>query len=143
MYDRGELTLAEAEADPEIYDRLVAWVAFRGDTGFVPAAVEVQVYSNRHRYAGTIDRIGPFRGGVMSVLDIKTSASVNPIVALQLAAYQQAYNEGRKAAEKIRERWSVQLRADGTYRLDEYKDKADLSVFLSCLLLHNWKARNT
>ena len=78
--------------------------------------------------------------GVLAIIDIKTTAAMNPVTALQLAAYQEAYNAGRK--EKAQERWAVQLRKDGTYRLHQYKDRADLSVFLACVQIFNWKERN-
>jgi len=118
---------------------LDAWTQFRADTGFAPTAIEEQVYSERHRYAGTVDRVGPLKG-VLAIIDIKTTTAMNPVTALQLAAYQEAYNAGRK--EKAQERWAVQLRKDGTYRLHQYKDRADLSVFLACVQIFNWKERN-
>lgn len=142
MYDQGELTLDELKADPELWLYVKAWADFRQQTSFEPLAIEAPVYSRRHRYAGTIDRVGPIRG-VLSIIEIKTSAAVNPITALQLAAYQNAYNEGRSAAEKAKERWAVQLSGKGAYSLYQYKDAGDLSTFLACLQIHNWRGRWT
>ena len=142
LYDRDALTLEEMQADPLLEPYVRAWVKFRDDVLFIPEGIEVQVYSTRHRYAGTIDRIGKLRG-VPVVLDIKTGAALNPVTALQLAAYQVAYNELYPKA-KVKERWAVQLGADGKYRLYQYKDDAgDWSAFLSALTLYNWRRRNT
>lgn len=136
LWDRGEPFTARADLDPY----LNAWLKFLDDVGFEPVAIEQVVHHPRHRYAGTLDRVGAI-AGVMSVLEIKTSAILNPITALQLAAYKEAYNAGRPP-ERAKGRYAVQLRKDGTYRLHEYKDAADLSVFLACLLIHNWRLRH-
>ena len=112
----------------------------------MPLLVEHPVASERHLFAGTIDRIGTL-DGMLSIVDLKTSAAVNPLTALQLAAYQQAYNEAahRGASDPLRawaqKRFAVQLRPDGSYRLHEYKDAADWSTFLALLTSRNWRAR--
>jgi len=140
LYDRDTLTLEEVQADTVLEPYVRAWVKFREEAKFVPEGVEVQVYSVRHRYAGTIDRIGELRG-VRVVLDIKTGAALNPVTALQLAAYQVAYNE--RHAVRVKERWAIQLGADGKYKLHQYKDDAgDWSAFLSALNLYSWRRRN-
>ena len=136
LYDRDSLTLEEMQADTVLEPYVRAWVKFRDDVLFIPGAIELQVYSVRHRYAGTIDRIGELRG-VRVVLDIKTGAALNPVTALQLAAYQQAYNE-QHPSNKAKERWAIQLGADGKYKLHQYKDNAgDWSAFLSALTIYN------
>lgn len=140
LFDQNRLTLDEMEADPVLEPYVWAWVKFREDTKFIPEAIEVQVYSTRHRYAGTIDRVGLLRG-VRAIVDIKTSAALNPVTALQLAAYQTAYNE-QHLSDKAKERWAVQLGADGKYKIHQYKDPADWSTFLSALTLYSWRRRN-
>lgn len=140
----GHLMLA-ARGRPEILAYLKAWVKFREDTGFDPLVIEEPVYSFRHRFAGTVDRVGWLRG-TMVVLDIKTAASpgrLHPAVGLQLAAYEHAHNTGQDRLPKAKARYAVQLRPDGKYTLTQYTDKADLSVFLACLTLHNWRLRHT
>jgi len=142
LYDKDALTLEEMQADTVLEPYVWAWVKFRSEAQFVPEGIEVQVYSTRHRYAGTIDRIGKLRG-MPVVLDIKTSAALNPVTALQLAAYQVAYNE-RNPKAKVWERWAIQLGADGKYKLHQYKDNAgDWSAFLSALTLYSWRRRFT
>jgi len=140
LYDKDALSLEEMESDPVLEPYVWAWVKFRDDVLFIPEAIELQVYSLRYRYAGTIDRVGLLHG-VRAIVDIKTNASPNPVAALQIAAYQQAYNE-QHLSNKAKERWVVQLRSDGTYRLHEYKDPADWSTFLSLLTVYNWRKQH-
>lgn len=117
---------------------LEAWLLFRSDCRFTPLAIEERVFHRKHRFAGTLDRIGYINGG-LSVVDLKTGA-LYPEYALQTAAYKEAANDGRQG-EKIQGRWAVQLTDKGTYVLTPYTDKADFSVFLAAMTLNNWKAR--
>lgn len=119
------------------YDPYVcAWVAFKEDFDFQPDEVEQKVFHSTLLYAGTLDRVGVINGE-LSVVDIKTGA-IYPEYALQLAAYQAAANEGR-VGEKIKARYSVQLRDNGTYTVQKYESKADLSVFVAALSIYNWR----
>jgi hypothetical protein len=136
LYDMDDLDIETV--DIEIYPYLEAWIKFRGDTGFVPTAVEEQVFHKRHFYAGTLDRIGDLFGD-LALLDIKSGALM-PSVGPQTSAYMEAYNH--RNATKIKKRWVCQLNGDGTYRLKELKDREDFSVFLSTLTLHNWRIKN-
>ena len=125
---------------PEVVPYLDGWRRFLADTGFDVHAVEERACSRRHRYAGTIDRLGMLNGE-RCVIDIKTTATLNPQVGVQLAAYQVATNEGRPRADHYRKRFACQLRRDGSYRLEQYREAADWSVFLALLTLHNWRLR--
>lgn len=134
LWDEDDLDLATV--DPIIKPYLDAWVQFRGDTGFVVTAAEQIVYSERHRYCGTLDRQG-LLDGEPCVVDIKAVAVVSPVTALQTAAYCEAARTDRRL--KGARRAAVQLRRDGTYRWTEYDQGTDLSVFLSLLQLWNWR----
>ncbi len=55
---------------------------------------ELHVWSEKHRYHGTLDAIGFVDGGPEYILlDYKTSRKIYPEMALQLAAYANAYEE--------------------------------------------------
>lgn len=118
-----------------------AWRQFVADTGFtaVVDGIEARLYHMKFRYAGTADRIG-ILGGQAAVLDLKTSETLEPAYGVQLAAYQEAWNEANPKA-KITMRKAVQLRPDGTYRVETYRGADDFSVFLSCLTLYHWKEK--
>lgn len=127
--------LDEETVDEAVLPYLLAWRSFRGDSGFMPVAIEERIFCKRHFYAGTLDRIG-WLNGKRVLIDIKTgilTAAAGP----QLAAYQEAKNHRTK--DKVEKRYAVQLKGDGTYSLKEYTDPTDLTVFLALLTLHNWR----
>lgn len=130
--------LDEDSLDPMIVPYLEAWRQFKRDTRPVFHAIEQRVFSKRHWYAGTLDRIATLQGvrGI-SMLDIKTCVKVGKEVGPQTAAYAEAI-EGYR----ISNRFAVQLRPDGTYRLIPCKERSDWAVFHSALTLYNWKVQH-
>lgn len=127
--------------NPTVAPYLDAWKSFLADTQFEIHAVEQVVASKRHRYAGTLDRLGVLNGRRV-VIDIKTGATLKPVMGIQLAAYQAAVNEGKPRDEQYPYRFICQLRKDGSYKLQEYKDKADFTVFLALLTIHQWRTQH-
>ena len=80
---------------------------------FHPEFVEKKVWSNFHKYAGTVDALASF-GGKFGVLDIKTSTGFYPDYNLQTAAYVAALREEetKKALSLPREietRWILRV----------------------------------
>lgn len=110
-------------------------------------ASELRVFSPKFRFAGTLDILARGPKG-LALMDIKTSAIVSPITALQLAAYQHCVEEmtakeeifgadiGKKA--RIKERVCIWLTGDGEYELVHYKDPGDWNTFLCKLVSFNW-----
>lgn len=144
LYD--EDALDEASLPDELRGYVAAWDRFRSETGFEPEAIEERVYSRRYRFAGTLDRRGKFmslksvRPRYHCLLDIKATATLMPMTGPQTAAYAAAYEE--MSGDRIHRRFCVQLRDDGTYRLQEHDDPSDLSVFLAGATLENWRRRH-
>ena len=135
LHDIGELD--ENTVDAEWLPYLDAWRLFRFEHVTEWKLIESRVYHKTLGYAGTLDRFGTV-SGVQAVLDIKTSAAVYPSVGPQLSAYLHALKTMRTDIEKV-ERITVQLSADGKYKITKHKnDAADWSVFLSCLTIHNY-----
>ena len=131
MDDRGELD--EASLDPVIRPYVEAWRAFRRESGCVMVAVEELVYNPILRYAGTLDWRGRLNGR-HAIIDRKTGPC-QPWTGLQLAAYAAPFNEPH-------DRYGIQLKDDGRYKLTKYDDINDLAVFRSALILRNWKVNN-
>lgn len=132
--DRKQLDIKSL--DPALLPYLEAWRKFKKDfgiTGFLE--IEKQVYSKQWGYAGCLDRLTYN----LALIEIKTSTTIPITAGLQMAGYQQAYQEMTKV--KIRQRLCVQL-LEGTYKLQEYKDKSDFRVFASCLNILNFKKIN-
>ena len=136
LYDEGRLDMGSLS--DEILGYLMGWMKFREETGFQPEMIEYRVHSKKHRYAGTLDRTG-IVDGKLAIIDVKTTAQFYSAFGVQLAGYMNAYNEGIPVIDKVKTRWVVKLSADGDYKLQQYKDKSDLSIFLNCLNLYNWR----
>lgn len=143
--DAGDLD--DASLPDEIRGYVEAWRKFKRETGFAAEHSETRVYSNTYKYAGTLDRIGAFerlkgvKPAARCLIDIKTTYDILPAVAPQLAAYARAWDEMNPAA-KVARRYAVQLKADSTYRLEEFRDPTDLSIFLCAASLLQWKQRH-
>jgi hypothetical protein len=154
MVHRGihthELGLLE-EVPDELQGYLNAWLAFKKDADFSVGWTEHMMYSPTFGFCGTADVLGCFRGGLpktgqivddghlavdqLALIDLKTSDTPKKWWAIQLAGYSILCDEPN------RKRYSLRLREDGTYRLDEWKDRHDRAVFLACLTIQQWRER--
>jgi hypothetical protein len=122
----------------ELLPFLTAWMRFRAETGFVPELIEQRFHHPALGFAGTLDRTGVI-GGRRAVVDIKKMLRLGPVIGIQLAAYQELC---RVNGVEVLDRYGLGLRADGTYRLQPFKDKGDWPVFLSLLTVRNWRAKH-
>ena len=134
--------LDEAALPGWLRPRLAAFKTFQAQTGFRCEASERSVYHVAHQYAGRLDLVGAL--GKLAVIDIKRSLFAGPAIGLQLAAYQEAENDGRKRAgqPKAKLRYALQLRADATYRLEPYTEPTDFAVFLAFLTAYKWRQQH-
>lgn len=144
LYDRNELN---RETLPEqVRGYVTAWIDFTTTTGFLASHIERRVFSQKYRFAGTLDRVGNFqnlkRVGAREacLIDIKCTAQLMPAAGPQTAAYAQAFEE--TIGVKVKRRFVVMLKPDGSYRLEEFADATDLSVFLSSLSIYLWRQRH-
>ena len=137
--------LDEASIAPEIAGYLKAWRNFRADVDLHEADfgdVEIPQYQHVLGYAGTPD-MAVFLDGKWSVIDVKTAAAMHPAWSLQLAAYKGLLDTHTKIGmSAIAHRYSLRLYESGTFNLDEHKNKADWTTFLSFLNCHRWKQEN-
>lgn len=119
LYDKGELDESGIDDWPWV-QYFNAYKKFRRDSGFVPETNEERVYNKVLGYAGTLDIRGPLNGKP-ALIDIKTTATLSPVVGVQLSAYETALvtSDGWKGPSKFF-KYALQLRADGTYRLEPY-----------------------
>jgi hypothetical protein len=132
--------LDECSLDDRLEPYLAAWKRFRAETGFVPEAIEQRLHHPLHGYAGTIDRVGTLHGRRI-LLDIKTVSRLSRATGVQLAAYQHLWDV-RYPQRLICGRYAVQLRPDGTYRLEPYRAPDDYTTFLALLSVARWKEKN-
>ena len=132
-------------AEPEYYPGadgyIEAYRRFKADYVFDPIEAEMQVYSKTLKYAGTIDRIGMI-SGKLSILDIKTTSILEiGYVGPQTAAYEKAYKE-LAGERKSLMRYALQLKPDGTYKLQKCTDKEDFMAFMAALNVYRWRERH-
>lgn len=130
LLDQGFLT-PEDRPDEPIAGYVEAYIRFKNETGFSVEQVEQVVLNETYRYAGMLDRTGKLNGK-RALLDLKAVRSVTPATALQTAGY-------GECLEEHHERYALQLRPDGTYRLTHYADRGDRHDFLSAVRLAWWR----
>lgn len=128
FYDDGDLD--EDSVDLEILPYVQAWRLFREQSGFQVFRSEVRVYSERHGFAGTFDCLGVLNRQ-LAIVEKKTTAQLHPSTAIQVSAYMRAFNEGKPREEQAKRCYSVWLRRDGTYRLDEHDPETHWGAFLA------------
>lgn len=137
-----ENRLDDSRLHEEYAPYVLAYQKFLKESGFIVERSELPLYSVRWAYAGVLDKLGRFpRSGVSrAVLDLKTGA-LYEWTALQLAGYVIMLTEVVGAWSQY-ERFGLQLRKDGTYRLKQYEDRDDCQTFLSALSQYRWKRKH-
>lgn len=130
--DPGSLDLA-------IVPFVDAWRKFKHDASFSVLHSEKIVFSQKLRFAGTLDLTG-LRATKVTLLDLKAVWAMGKETGVQTAGYALCYEE--MTGVKVDERGGLQLLRDGTYKYFPYKDANDRNVFLACLSVHNWKSLN-
>jgi hypothetical protein len=119
---------------------LAGYKRFKADKKVKILANEQRLFHPVHRYAGTIDRSYAMEGHVWDV-DLKSTVSMSPLVGVQTAAYTEMFRaNGRTTPAR---RGALQLFPDGTYKLHEFADPGDFSVFLSLLTIQRFKERHS
>lgn len=152
LYFEGKLDAAalySEEGQAWLIPHYEALLKFESETGFECWKSEHQMYHRGLGYAGTTDLIGlmPKLKTVLgsSVVDIKRSLYGGPSIGLQLVAYRKSWNDGDGKAKELRiadrNRFALQLRKDGSYRLTQYDDPEDEVAFIACLQHLRWKER--
>ena len=142
LSDLGELD-DDAEAGGEHWPRLLAWRQFCQDYGANWSHIETLGYSKAFQFAGTVDRRGTLeRGGSDRwIIDIKSGVTLGATWGPQIAAYQQIAIEEDPSWAMAR-RMSVRLLPNGTYKVDEFKDRNDWRVFSAMNTLNKWSKTN-
>lgn len=140
FYNDDDLNVESFAQDfPEYWPYLSAWIAFRRDSGAVLPVSEYRVYSRKHQFAGTLDCLGTWRGKGC-LIDLKTGSPKDVAANYQTAAYLGALREMVEAKDGPDEmpvgpviRYAIQLRKDGTYRVETYSAASDYREFLALL----------
>lgn len=104
---------------------------------------EVEVFSDQHRYAGTLDMVAWLPGLGLYIVDWKTGKNIYPEAGAQVAAYRNAdyavIGDVEHAIPAISGGACVHLRADGTYELVPVDSDAEqFDLFLHALHVARW-----
>lgn len=140
LHVKGELIYSSLEGPVAAYfERYLDWEI---ESGFKPLHSEQKVYSPLG-YAGTVDLVG-FVGGRLTIIDLKCTAALSPAVALQVAAYRNAYAATFDTQQERLARASLRL-TDKKFHYHPYKpinDATDFGAFLGLLKVTQWCALN-
>jgi len=129
--------LDEESLSEPLIPYLDGWKKFRSEFGVViyPQWIETPMFSLKYRFGTTPDRIVSI-GNKMTVLEIKTTTTIQKAIAVQTAAQKLAFEENYGS---IKQRLAVQLVGDGKYKIHEYKKLSDEAVFKSAVNVYYFK----
>lgn len=111
------------------------------ETRFQAEQIEERVHHKTLLYAGTLDMGGLLPNGKKlrrALIDIKTTFKLLDAVGPQTAAYAEAWNSQKEKDEHFVERFGLQLKPDGTYKMLPFNTVTDITIFRSCLNIHNF-----
>jgi len=125
--------LDEESLDEAVKPFFYAYLKFKMEYQWKPIENEVQVWSERHEYAGTLDSYGT-SAGTRAIVDYKTG-QLSPVVGVQLSGYSLALAECRGiVCTKL---LGVRLVGDGSYKIQQYK--LDPVTWYAALNISRWK----
>ena len=99
---------------------------------------EKPICSVKWHYGVTPDIVVEVKGG-LTIVEVKTVSSMNPITAIQTEAQKVAIEENYKL--KIKQRWGLQLIPDTMPKLEPYTKLSDHSEWLSAVNVWHLKER--
>ena len=143
--------LDEDQLDPVLVPYLTGWKKAVARYGIRVIHKQRRVCNLTYGYAGTLDLIidmdrrpSHVRGSGLFVAEIKCTSDVDDEVALQLVAYQEAYNYeidkdvSRFREPRVRHRVAFQLFDDGDFKPHWFTDRSDFMSYVGCLARHKW-----
>lgn len=136
LFDNGILDWGSL--DPVILPYVEAYREFIEQNNVQILGMETVVCDKVLRYAGRLDRTCIMSNYQKYVLDIKTAYTMPFYTGLQLAAYRNCFDMHGRTYGRL----GLQLKKDGSYKLHEYKDPEDFTVFAACLKVYQYKIKN-
>ena len=127
LLDEGRLE--ESMLHPLIRPYVEAYKLFLVESGFKCELIEQMVFDEERRVSGTLDRTGTMSNKDV-LIDIKTGTP-SAWSKLQTAFYE-------SVLPKRYERYVLQLKATGKYKLHKYSNRNDIKVFRSLVSVVNW-----
>jgi hypothetical protein len=130
-------TLKWGTLEERLFGYVEAWEAYRKQRGLKTfLLIETALASSKYLYAGTVDRVAA-TDDVVVLPDIKTGDSEDAGGRYQTAAYADLAAEHLSLNPKNIERECVELRENGTFRVESYNNfREDWQVFLAALTVY-------
>ncbi len=121
MMDRGYVLAVE----PDLFPWSVAWRCFVEDKVDHFLYIECFLFSLKHGFAGTCDRVAVLKNGDVAIVDLKTSNWISDDYGLQTCAYYAAFYE--MTGLRVQQRMAVYLPSKKSYKygIDHFDDLAD------------------
>jgi len=136
----AEKCLDWASVDPSIKGYIDAYGRFLGEGRYLPNENEVPVHHPIYMFGTIPDSYGAWEGK-HAILEFKTYPM--PVWAtLQTAAHALAVGYKYDIPWQKFVRLGLQLNQDGTHRVTQFSDPNDGPVFLSAVVIYNWKMNN-
>lgn len=133
---RGELD-EDALSEP-LRPYLAAWRDFQAKSGFEALLTEQYVYSEKYKFAGTLDLFGTLNGK-RALIDAKRTAAVPRSAGPQTAGYLIGLQESGGLRTDVNvDRFALHFTKDAKWKLIPLNDRNDQRVFLSALTLYNY-----
>ena len=138
LIDDGEDISHIIQEFPHYQGYADAYNSFLDDTGVVHLLTEQIVYHIQARVAGRVDRFSKLYERP-AIIDLKSGA-VEDWAAIQMAGYEYCLSGMNVDLwTGNADRYALQLRKTGKYKLHHFKDRSDIRVFQSCVVVAQWK----
>lgn len=122
----------KVECEDDISSFVQAYVQFLHDRNPDWEKIEWPV-CNAKQYAGTVDRYGKLDGKSV-ILDIKTTATITGLHKVLYRAQLNLYRLAVMLEKPVDELWILQLKKDGTYKLNPLD--VDEPLAYACITMH-------
>lgn len=100
---------------------------------------EKPICSIKWKYGVTPDIVAELKPG-LTIIELKTTIQMSPVIALQTEAQAIAILETYKL--KIKQRWGLQLIPNALPKLEVYEDMSDFTIWISTVNFWNWQKKN-
>jgi len=135
LHLKGTLNLATL--DPILAKYLEQFKKWQKDTNFKVMGFEEKLISKRYNYSGTPDCWGKYKNK-LAIVDLKTTSTLSKTLGLQLSGYEILVKEKVGGNVMYCDRYVLRL-SETKYEFQQLKGTRDMSVFLACLAINNFK----
>jgi hypothetical protein len=138
LYLKGTLNLATL--DPVLAKYLEQFKKWQKDTKFQIMGFEEKLISKKYNYSGTPDIFGKYKNR-LAIVDLKTTSTLSKTLGLQLSGYELLVKEKVGGNVTYCDRYVLRLYLE-KYVFFQIKGTRDMSVFLACLAINNFRREN-